>query len=154
MNLLLVLSSSLALNLATTGAPDSQGSIKGVVRHSEIGMLPGATVTAVQLGVQASPLGATSSADGTFTFSHIPAGVYRVTVVLQGFLTQAQEPVRVWPKASSSVLFVLSLPTPQPVVIGGDPIFDTIRSESSNHELPILPRGRSMADILRLGMVR
>ena len=64
----------------------SQTGLVGTVTDSGGGVLPGATVTAVNLGTQATLTGITNEA-GVYQFNAVPLGRYEITVTLQGFQT-------------------------------------------------------------------
>jgi len=68
---------------ACAGLAQDRGSITGIVSDPSGGLVPGATVTVKN----ASGLSRTfsSRSDGGFIFESLPAGVYSVTVVKQGF---------------------------------------------------------------------
>ena len=79
---------ALALLLSTPafGQLASQTGLIGTVTDSGGGVLPGATVTAVNVGTQATLTGVTNDA-GVYQFNAVPLGTYEITVSLQGFQT-------------------------------------------------------------------
>ena len=81
-------SAALCLLLATPAAAQlaSQTGLVGTVTDSGGGVLPGASVTAVNVGTQATLTGVTNEA-GVYQFNAIPLGRYEVTIALQGFQT-------------------------------------------------------------------
>jgi hypothetical protein len=66
------------------------GSISGTVRDASGGVLPGATVTLMNVALQ-MPLVTTTDAKGLYTFPDIAVGRYDLTITLDGFrpLTRA-----------------------------------------------------------------
>jgi hypothetical protein len=64
----------------------SQTGLVGTVTDSGGGVLPGATVTAVNLGTKATLTGVTNDA-GIYQFNAVPLGRYEITISLQGFQT-------------------------------------------------------------------
>ena len=81
-------STALCLLLATPAAAQlaSQTGLVGNVTDAGGGVLPGATVTAVNVGTQATLAGVTNEA-GVYQFNAVPLGRYEITITLQGFQT-------------------------------------------------------------------
>ncbi|HTV01255.1 MAG TPA: carboxypeptidase-like regulatory domain-containing protein, partial [Luteitalea sp.] len=81
-------SAALCLLLATPAAAQlaSQTGLVGTVTDSGGGVLPGASVTALNVGTQATLTGVTNEA-GVYQFNAVPLGRYEITVTLQGFQT-------------------------------------------------------------------
>ena len=79
---------ALALLLSTSafGQLASQTGLIGTVTDSNGGVLPGATVTAVNVGTQTKLAGVTNEA-GVYQFNAVPLGSYEITITLQGFQT-------------------------------------------------------------------
>ena len=87
--MLRILSSlALCLLLATPAAAQlaSQTGLVGNVTDAGGGVLPGAAVTAVNVGTQATLSGVTNEA-GVYQFNAVPLGRYEITITLQGFQT-------------------------------------------------------------------
>lgn len=78
----------LALVLSTPAFAQlaSQTGLIGTVTDSGGGLLPGATVTAVNVGTQTTLTGVTNEA-GVYQFNAVPLGSYEITISLQGFQT-------------------------------------------------------------------
>ncbi|MBA2353973.1 MAG: TonB-dependent receptor, partial [Acidobacteria bacterium] len=76
----LCIASNVAAQLA------SQTGLVGTVTDSGGGVLPGATVTAVNTGTQATHTGVTNES-GVYQFNAVPLGRYEITISLQGFQT-------------------------------------------------------------------
>src|SRR5258707_15430210 len=70
------------------------GTILGTVSDASGGSVRGATVTLTNEGTNAS-LATTTSADGTYKFSPVRIGSYKITATLQGFQTVTQKGVTV-----------------------------------------------------------
>jgi hypothetical protein len=74
----------LALTVATAGAQTITGRIDGRVSDSSGGVLPGATVTVLNEGTGFTATRVTDES-GSFTFTNLPVGRYRVSAELEGF---------------------------------------------------------------------
>ena len=76
---------ALALLLSTSafGQLASQTGLIGTVTDSNGGVLPGATVTAVNVGTQTTLSGVTNEA-GVYQFNAVPLGAYEITISLAG----------------------------------------------------------------------
>src|SRR5687768_5051801 len=70
------------------------GTIFGTVRDSSGGLVPGAEVTATNLGTQVART-ATTDGEGRFNFELLPIGAYRVEAKLSGFKTFMQTGIAV-----------------------------------------------------------
>ena len=79
---------ALCLCLASTASAQlaTQTGLIGTVTDSGGGVLPGASVTAVNVGTQTTLTGVTNEA-GVYQFNAVPLGRYEITVTLQGFQT-------------------------------------------------------------------
>ena len=93
---LLVLATLVVLlcNAAPLRAQVDAGSILGTVSDASGGAVRGATVTLTNEGTNAS-LATTTTADGTYKFSPVRIGSYKLTATLQGFQTITQRGVTV-----------------------------------------------------------
>src|SRR5229473_8460209 len=91
---LLLLASLVVLlcSAAPLRAQVDAGSILGTVSDASGGSVRGATVTLTNEGTNAS-LATTTSADGTYKFSPVRIGSYKITATLQGFQTITQRNV-------------------------------------------------------------
>src|SRR5258708_27359882 len=85
---LLVLASLVVLlcSAAPLRAQVDAGSILGTVSDASGGSVRGATVTLTNEGTNAS-LATTTSADGTYKFSPVRIGSYKITATIQGLQT-------------------------------------------------------------------
>ena len=82
--------SGLLLALTATGASaQATAQINGTVKDSSGGVLPGATVTAIQTET-AFKREVVTDADGFYTIPGIPIGPYKLEVMLPGFRTSVQ----------------------------------------------------------------
>lgn len=77
---------ALALSTPAFAQLASQTGLVGTVTDSGGGVLPGVSVTAVNVGTQATLSGVTNDA-GVYQFNAVPLGTYEITVSLQGFQT-------------------------------------------------------------------
>ncbi len=75
--------SVLALAVSSTAAQTSVGTITGVVRDSNGGSIPGATIQITSRG--SAPLTRVSDANGAFTFERVPVADYDIKATLTGF---------------------------------------------------------------------
>jgi hypothetical protein len=83
-----------ALAAGGSDAQESRGSISGRVADSQGGVLPGASVTVVNAGTNASTTLLTNAAGG-YTVLYLEPGTYRVTAELTGFRKTTFEEVQV-----------------------------------------------------------
>src|SRR5258705_2850142 len=80
----------LLVTLTATGASaQATAQINGTVKDSSGGVLPGATVTAIQTET-AFKREVVTDADGLFSFPGVPVGPYKLEVMLAGFRTSVQ----------------------------------------------------------------
>ena len=93
------------LLLATNGFAQTLGTITGVVKDSSGGVIPGATVTAQNVGTNAVRI-QTSNEVGAFSFPAMPPAEYLVKAELQGFNT-AQNRVELHVEQTLRVSFTL-----------------------------------------------
>ena len=94
--------------VAAQGVSTSQ--LSGVVRDSSGGVLPGATVTALQTDTGVTRTAVTGS-DGTYALLNLPVGPYKLTVTLEGFSTYAQEGIVLQVQSNPTVDVTLGLGT-------------------------------------------
>ena len=103
---LLLLAVFVNLNLATLRAQVDTGSITGTITDSSGAVLGGAKVTLTNEGTGTS-LSTVAEADGTYVFSPVRIGSYKLNVSAQGFKTEAQNHVAV--EVGSKVLINFKL---------------------------------------------
>src|SRR5437899_1528806 len=123
------------LSLATARAAFAQiqgGSISGIVKDEQGGVLPGATVTAQ--GLDATKTFVTEAA-GQYRFLNLAPGPYKVTAALQGFTTMVRENVIV--AVGRNVELPLSLKiasVAETITVNGDsPVIDTKATGTSTN---------------------
>jgi hypothetical protein len=84
-----------------------RGQISGVVKDDTGGVVPGATVTATQVGTQAARTTVTDGS-GFYTFANLPAGRYDISAELQGFKKAVKEAVQLDAAGALTMDFSLS----------------------------------------------
>src|SRR5262245_13608422 len=86
-------------------AQEQRGSLEGVVKDSQGGVLPGATIEATSAtGVT---LSTTTEASGIYRFPSLPPGTYKLTAKLSGFNEKFAEDVHVYLGQVKKVDFAL-----------------------------------------------
>src|ERR671918_859853 len=85
----IVFGSVLVLLVAASAWAQATAQINGTVADTSGGVLPGATVTAIQTdtGFRREVV---TDAEGSFTLTNLPIGPYRLEVALSGFRTYVQ----------------------------------------------------------------
>ncbi|MCC6164382.1 MAG: TonB-dependent receptor [Acidobacteria bacterium] len=118
-----IFSTLLALTLSSPAFAQlaSQTGLIGTVTDSGGGVLPGATVTAVNLGTQATLSGVTNQA-GVYQFNAVPLGQYEITISLQGFQSFK----------ATNILVTGNAVVRQDAVLGVGDLTETITVEASN----------------------
>ena len=76
------------------GQSVSSGTIHGVVRDEQAGVLPGVTVTLSGPALQVPEMVQVTDAEGEYRFIDLPAGTYRLKFELGGFSTLVREELR------------------------------------------------------------
>ena len=97
MRVLRLAAAVLAIALVTVPGADAQvlyGTITGTVTDASGGLLPGATVTALNVGTGVTKA-TIADERGAFNFSDLVPGVYDVTFQLSGFKNVVQKAARV-----------------------------------------------------------
>jgi outer membrane receptor protein involved in Fe transport len=141
---------------ALAGAQGATGDLRGSVREQAGAPLAGVTVVVTH---RASGVRRTvaSGADGLFTISALPAGVYDIVATLQGFAEQRQEGVGI----ESGEMFVSRMemrkaPLAETISLTGtafdlEPMRTTPSSTMGEREIVLLPNpSRDPLDLLRL----
>ena len=115
-----------AQSQATTGL------IEGTVSDASGGRLPGATVTLLNTGTNATRDLVTDS-DGRFRGLLLPLGTYRLTVALAGFSAYTQEGIELVVGQTANIPIVLQLASVQEqiTVTSDSPVVETTRAEQS-----------------------
>ncbi len=147
--LLVLLSAAHAMGQATA-------QIGGTVADSSGGVLPGATVTAIQTdtGFRREVV---TGADGSFTFTNLAIGPYRLEVALSGFRSYAQTGIVLQVGSSPIITIMLALGelTETVSVEAAAPLVDTQRAGIGavieNERIVELPlNGRNPVDLIEL----
>jgi carboxypeptidase family protein len=149
--------SALVLLLAATHAlAQATAQINGTVTDASGGVLPGATVTAIQTdtGVRREVVTGT---DGSFTLTNLAIGPYRVEVALSGFRSYVQTGIVLQVGSSPALNIMLALGdlTETVTVDAAAPLVDTQRAGIGavieNERIVELPlNGRNPVDLIEL----
>jgi hypothetical protein len=147
------------LTFLTAGPVDAQissdGSVRGVVRDAEGGVLPGVTVTAVSATVPGTHI-SVSESDGQYRLLNLPPGVFDVVAELAGFTKYIRQGVEVRAGLNLTLDIVLTLGsvTESIIVSGGSPLLETQKPVQAVNiagdflrELPLSAR-RDVTDVL------
>lgn len=119
-NSLLLLAFSLTLHGSAAGQVIT-GTVEGLVKDSQGGVLPGVIVTAVNVATGATSASATTS-EGLYRLPYLPSGTYEVRAQLAGFRTETRRGVIVRVNDSVVTNFVLAVaPVAETVVVEADP---------------------------------
>jgi hypothetical protein len=126
----LVVAGGLLAVPATLRAQADTGSIDGRVLDESKGAVPGASVTARNVGSGFTRTG-TSSATGTYHIGALPAGNYEVTTTLTGFATQIQKDVPVQVASATTVDFTMKVAAvAETITVSGEtPLVQTTTSD-------------------------
>ncbi len=135
------------------GAQEQRGGLEGVVKDTQGGVLPGATVEARHLSSGAL-FAATTDSFGVYRFPSVPPGIYEVTARLSGFAEQRIGDVEVLLGQIKKVDFTLAPAgiTETVEVRGTSPLIDvkqTAKAFSLREELiERLPKGRDYTSLV------
>ena len=141
--------------VATTSVASAQvqsGSINGVVRDEQGGVLPGVTVTLQGNGPTQTVV---TEAEGQYRFLNVPPGTYAVTATLTGFQTVAREGVVVAVGQNVALTITLGVATVQETitVTGESPVIDAkamgTATNFTQDELARVPNSRDPWALLR-----
>jgi Carboxypeptidase regulatory-like domain len=91
---------------APAAAQLDRSRVSGTIKDSSGGIVPGATVTAINLQTQAQSV-AVTDASGFYTFPNLVPGRYSVTAELQGFRKVVNENVQLDAAATLTMDFTL-----------------------------------------------
>lgn len=133
-------------------AQEQRGSIEGILRDAQGGVLPGATVEATN--ASGATVSSTSDSTGTFRFPSLSPGVYAVKATLEGFRPAQVEAVQVLLGTVKRVDFELTVGgvTEQVQVVATTPLIDVKQSTRTtsirDEQLDLLPKGRDFSTIL------
>src|SRR3982751_2163139 len=144
---------ALCLTLAAPAIAQVQsGTIAGIVRDEQGGVLPGVTVTLTGADRSATFV---TEADGRFRFLDLPPGVYKVTSELQGFSKMIREGITVTVGSNVDIPVVMKVASLQGslTVTGDSPIVDTkamgTATNFTSAELEKIPTSRDPWALLR-----
>lgn len=118
------------LLIVTAGGVDAQigseGTVRGVIRDAEGGVLPGVTVTALSPTVPGTPI-SLSESDGQFRLLNLQPGVYDIVAELAGFTKYTRRGVEVRAGLNLTLDLVLTLGsvTEHVIVTGDSPLLET-----------------------------
>jgi hypothetical protein len=123
----------LVVGLLWTVAVHAQGltgTLFGVVRDESRAVLPGATVTATSPAMPGGPVTVVSNGQGEYRFVGLTPGVYKLSIVLNGFSTYEEADLRVAAGGTTerNVGLVLATVAETITVSGQSPVVDTRRA--------------------------
>src|SRR6266571_8791436 len=150
-----LLVSGLALFLAVGGVADAQNTsqVFGKVTDASGGVMPGVTVTLASPALL-EPRVAVTSVTGTFEFSGLAIGTYKVTFELAGFGTQLREGLQLQGGFNAQVNVELQVASlEETVVVTGVNAIVDIRSTTQGtrfnvEELQAIPSARDVFQVL------
>jgi len=128
-----VVAAILLLAATTAFAQTFSGSVSGVVKDSQGGVLPGVTVTLTgKMGARTT----TTDANGTFRFPAVDPGTYSVGAELSGFKPAKQDNITVTVGSALDVPFTMSVGglSENINVVGEAPVVD-VKSSSTQTEV-------------------
>jgi hypothetical protein len=134
-------------------AQEQRGSIEGVVRDAQGGVLPGATVEAMNQETGAK-VETTTDGNGVFRFPSLSPGLYNVTATLAGFNTGKFDAVPVLLGQIKRLEFGLAVAgvTEQVVVTAESPLVDVKQSARAtsirSEQIDLLPKGRDFSTLV------
>src|SRR5262245_10730347 len=104
----------------------SEGTVRGVIRDAEGGVLPGVTVTAVSPTAPGTHI-SVSESDGQYRLLNLPPGVFDVVAELAGFMKYTRQGVEVRAGLNLSLDIVLTIGSvAENVIVSGDtPLLET-----------------------------
>ena len=147
----------LALLLVTTNAwAQATAQISGTVTDASGGVLPGATVNAIQTDTGLRRETVTNEL-GVFTLTNLPIGPYRLEVVLAGFRTHVQTGISLDIGSSPAIAVALALgelaetvsvEASAPLVETRNPAIGGVIENERIEELPL--NGRNSADLIAI----
>src|SRR5688572_18881777 len=148
--------SVLILLVAASAWAQATAQINGTVTDASGGVLPGATVTAIQTDTGFRRESVTNEL-GAFVLSNLPIGPYRLEVALSGFRTHVQTGVTLDIGSSPSITVALALgeltetvsvEASAPLVETRNPAIGGVIENERIEELPL--NGRNSADLIAI----
>src|SRR5688500_2001693 len=130
------------LSLLCTALPAAAGSLEGKVADRSGGVLPGATITLLNIATGQERL-ATTGADGRFSFPDLRTGLYRVAASLAGFSDASRTLVLETDAQSAIVDFTLEIGSVRAEV--------TVSADRGPRDLRLVPlrAATATADLMR-----
>jgi hypothetical protein len=129
------------------------GAIQGTVTDESGGKLPGVTATLTSPAIQVKQMISVTDADGSYTFSELPVGVYRVAYELSGFTTLVRDDFRLPVGFVARVDVVLKVGAlAETVTVSGQaPVIDVTSTSTTvnftSETLNEIPRGQDLSMI-------
>ena len=155
--LILALVLSVAAGVSTAGAQGvSSSTIHGTVADESGATLPGVAVTLSSPQLQAKTRATVTEADGTYRFTELPAGTYRLAFELSGFRSFIREELRITIGFTARVDGTMGIGTIEEsvTVSGQSPVVDltttATRATFTTEVLETVPRGRDMQSIVEM----
>ena len=142
----------IVLGIAWVSAPvfaQQTGTLSGVVRDSQGGVLPGVTVSVAGPALIGGSRASTTGDVGSYQFTALPPGAYQVTYELSGFRSLKREDVRVQVAQTTRLDAELGVGSLQETVTvaGGSPVVDvsstTTQTNISKELFDAIPTGRN-----------
>ena len=147
---------------AAASAQIDTGSIVGTVTDSSGGLVPGATVTAVQEGTRFTSA-ATTNSKGQFVFPNLRIGAYTVSAEAQGFKKAVRQGIQlhVQERLEAALSLDLGVMTDEVVVSGQGEVLHTQTGDMGHNvdqrqltDLPLLGRRYAELALLQTGVVQ
>jgi len=139
----------LLIGAVSAGWAQQTGTLSGIVRDAQRGVLPGVTVAVTSEALIGSGRTAVTGEAGAYLFSALPPGTYTVTYALVGFTTLKREGIRVAVAQTTRLDVDLAVGSLQETVTvsGESPVVDvssTITQTNITKELyDAIPTGRN-----------
>ena len=141
---------------AVPGWAAANGSLLGTIRDPSGGVVPGATITLVNIALR-STYTSVSNAQGYYSFPDLPVGRYDMSIEAPGFTTQKKTDLKIDTDAAVTIDAVLHLgqQSESVVVQASDTQIDTVATHLGEvvtaSEMTALPlNGRSFTDLLAI----
>jgi carboxypeptidase family protein len=134
----------------------ASSTIHGVVTDETGAALPGVTVTLTSPQLQTRELTAVTEADGTYRFTELPAGTFKLAFVLSGFRTFVRDELRITIGFTARVDAKLAVGGIEEsvTVSGQSPVVDLSSTSTeatfTKEILEEIPRGRDMQSVVEM----
>ena len=139
----------------SASAQEQRGAVEGTVEDGQHGVLPGATIAALNLAQRAA-VSTITDATGTFRFPALAPGYYDITASLPGFAAVRFERVEVLLGQVKRLAFVLDVAgvVEEVHVSPSSPLVDTRQSARGfslrQDTIDLLPKGRDFTTLVKL----